>query len=192
MVNYICHELIPALMFTSAVDCALRPKFKDLALKKIHGFYLRRDLNSAPYYLQNFIEKEILPKRTIFKCSLTTNPHPTSTSTDSSKSPFKTCLEDILYENFPEGSEDSTLLHAEIAKGHLPLDEMHGLCRAKAEIGDRIAVVLGCRVPLIFRATEAVEGTEEECFRIVGPTYMWDFMDGEAVGKFPEKDVMLC
>ncbi|MCJ1358625.1 MAG: hypothetical protein MMC33_008625 [Icmadophila ericetorum] len=65
--------------------------------------------------------------------------------------------------------------------------ELFGISRVETQVGDFVAVIIGCRIPLILRE---VEGTEH--FQIVGPAYVSGIMHGEALEKLPEREIILC
>jgi hypothetical protein len=62
-----------------------------------------------------------------------------------------------------------------------------GLCHEKARIGDTIAVIYGCRYPLILRQ---VEGTDN--YKMIGEAYVQGVMRGKAVGILPVVDICIC
>ena len=65
--------------------------------------------------------------------------------------------------------------------------QLVGLSRAEVEVGDIIAVIIGCNVPIILRPVK-----ETRHFRVVGAAYVERLMKGEALGKLPEVEITLC
>ena len=120
------------------------------------------------------LQRSLLRNRTLFKSSL---PDRSLRKGESTKTRLETPL------------ESSRELRTSVGKcwDQLPASQMVGFSRVRAEVGDQVAVILGCNVPLILRP---VEGTEN--FRIVGAAFINSLMEGAAVGNLPEVDITLC
>jgi hypothetical protein len=59
-----------------------------------------------------------------------------------------------------------------------------GLCPDNANEGDVITVIRGCKYPLVLRR-------DEKGYMIVNHAYVYGFMNGEVLGRFPEVDIDL-
>jgi hypothetical protein len=68
----------------------------------------------------------------------------------------------------------------------LPLDgkTTMGLCADHARAGDKIAIVLGCRYPVVIHPANGH-------YQIVGEALVHGYMGGDVVGKLPEVDITL-
>lgn len=126
---------------------------------------------------QSFLKRGLLQDRSLFKCLLP----------DRSLRKGESAAE--LLETFLEHDEARTKLRPSIGKDweQLPISQLIGISRVRFEIGDQVAVILGCNIPLVLRH---VEGTGY--FRVVGAAYVTFLMKGEAVGNLSEVDITLC
>ena len=61
-----------------------------------------------------------------------------------------------------------------------------GICRLRVQADDELFVVPGCAVPLILRPLDGAGA-----YRLVGAAYVYELMDGQAVGKLPKTDVVI-
>lgn len=59
-----------------------------------------------------------------------------------------------------------------------------GLCHPTAEVGDVVAIVLGCSEPVILHP-------RNDRYEVVGQTYVHDFMHSEAIGKLADVEISL-
>lgn len=59
-----------------------------------------------------------------------------------------------------------------------------GLCSPKSELGDIVVVARGCSYPLLLRQVG-------DKYQLIGEMYVYGFMEGEAVARFPEIEVEL-
>lgn len=65
----------------------------------------------------------------------------------------------------------------------------------ETEVGDLVVVLWGCNVPVILRKVKGEKG-EEDRFRFIGETYVYGFMDAEAIvwlmkRRFNERNFLL-
>jgi Heterokaryon incompatibility protein (HET) len=83
-----------------------------------------------------------------------------------------------------------SMLRATLSPGRclfsLPLDgkTTMGLCADHARAGDKIAIVLGCRYPVVIHPTNGH-------YQVVGEALVHGYMGGDVVGKLPEVDITL-
>jgi hypothetical protein len=56
-----------------------------------------------------------------------------------------------------------------------------GLVPEEAKVGDVVCCLLGSGVPFILREVNTGRGGEQRCFRLVGESYIWGLMEGEAL-----------
>ena len=59
-----------------------------------------------------------------------------------------------------------------------------GLCSPKSELGDVVVVARGCRYPVLLRQVG-------DKYQLIGEMYVYGFMEGEAVARFPEVEIDL-
>ena len=62
--------------------------------------------------------------------------------------------------------------------------KLFGLGPRGTKVGDRICVLFGCSVPVILRPQWDLFGSEITHHEVVGESYIYGLMDGEAISKF--------
>lgn len=58
------------------------------------------------------------------------------------------------------------------------------LCSSTSELGDVAVVFRGCKLPMLLRQVG-------KRYQVVGPMYVYGFMKGEAVTRFPDVEIEL-
>jgi len=64
-------------------------------------------------------------------------------------------------------------------------DVVFGLCHPEAEVGDVVAIVLGCSEPVILHP-------RNDCYEVAGQAYVPGFMHGEAILKLADVEISLA
>ena len=96
-------------------------------------------------------------------------------------------LREEFLSRYQEGFSNTQAAAFSTGKGHF------GKGPRELKEGDQIAIVFGCRIPLVLRST----GDRRGSFRLVGPCYVSGMMSGEAFRdkkgskEFPERDIFI-
>jgi hypothetical protein len=64
----------------------------------------------------------------------------------------------------------------------------HG--RGSIEVRDNVAIIPGCKSPLILRRTS--QGDKGDCYRLIGEAYCFQLMDWASLPKLPTHRITLC
>jgi hypothetical protein len=65
-----------------------------------------------------------------------------------------------------------------------PLWRTLGNCHKDAKVGDTVAIVLGCKHPVLLHK-------KEDKYELTHGLYLYGYMHGEAIGKYIEVDIEL-
>lgn len=66
-------------------------------------------------------------------------------------------------------------------------EKLFGIGPWEVKVGDKICILFGCSVPVLLRPTEDVD--ENECFRCLGETFVYNMMNGEALEGLTDDQV---
>ena len=149
-------------------------EFTAFCLQFARGSSSLKDCTSSH---RDLVQKGLLEKRSLFRCCLPEQSLPLAE---------RTLLgSDVGPLAGKTGETPQTIL----MNGGMQMAarQLLGLSRAEVEVGDIIAVVIGCNAPIILRPVE-----DTGHFRVIGAAYVERLMEGQALGKLPEVDITLC
>jgi hypothetical protein len=112
-----------------------------------------------------------------------THPPSSCLSLESASQIIVNVLAGVLYNMDEAGSSFYAQVQETLTKSHLfhtPNGYM-GVTQHQAQEGDKICVIVGCKVPLLLRPTE------NGCYKLIGPCYVCGVMYGDALlGSLPK------
>lgn len=141
-------------------DGTLKGKMQRLIL----GFYGDlQHLYGSRHVFDEFLESFNVDGLDLLDCLSRSLP-PSSKRSDGRRNELEYLQRTLLHRE----SRDSTMFNTSC--GYI------GICPRNVQRGDVVAIVRGCRVPMLLRG-------QGQCFRLVGPAYVSGIMQGEALSR---------